>query len=259
MIEWRYINPDEELRAVDRWYERRIRRTMSSAYVALASNDHRRFDVVMDRWENDLGTAMVMSADAAVVACRRHKARVMWSAAKVDTVLRKLTSQEKRALRELYGSVAKSVTGENMSAVRERMLKALGKGRKTARGLLKVVDKTPVVENMLRTVGRTQTSMAFTASVWGETSSDPDLWGYEYGTAGDDRVRLTHSLLNGMRARVGDAVWDTYAPPNGWNCRCGLTPVYVGTSQARRRVPRRLPSIDSAFAINVGKIREMLS
>ncbi len=44
-----------------------------------------------------------------------------------------------------------------------------------------------------------------------------------YHTQRDDRVRPEHALLEGITKNINDPFWDSYTPPNGWNCRCFLT------------------------------------
>lgn len=46
-----------------------------------------------------------------------------------------------------------------------------------------------------------------------------------YQTAGDDRVRSTHSKMDGFRAGIDARVWTVWLPPNGYNCRCVVVPV----------------------------------
>ena len=41
-----------------------------------------------------------------------------------------------------------------------------------------------------------------------------------YQTVGDGRVRPEHAMLDEISRPVGDKFWNTYFPPNGWNCRC---------------------------------------
>jgi len=40
----------------------------------------------------------------------------------------------------------------------------------------------------------------------------------QYVTAGDDRVREDHAILDGIIKPVDDDFWDNFMPPNGWNC-----------------------------------------
>jgi SPP1 gp7 family putative phage head morphogenesis protein len=43
---------------------------------------------------------------------------------------------------------------------------------------------------------------------------------WQYMTAGDDRVRPEHAVIDGFAARADDVVWNKIYPPNGFNCRC---------------------------------------
>ena len=38
----------------------------------------------------------------------------------------------------------------------------------------------------------------------------------------DDRTRHTHRRMHDVTLPVDDPWWETFAPPNGWNCRCTL-------------------------------------
>ncbi len=42
----------------------------------------------------------------------------------------------------------------------------------------------------------------------------------EYRTQEDIRVRPEHAALDKITRPVNDPFWNTYYPPNGWNCRC---------------------------------------
>ncbi len=58
------------------------------------------------------------------------------------------------------------------------------------------------------------------AAKWHEFEQDGDRYNLQYRTAGDDRVREEHALLHGTTLPPSDPFWDSYFPPNGWNCRC---------------------------------------
>jgi SPP1 gp7 family putative phage head morphogenesis protein len=48
---------------------------------------------------------------------------------------------------------------------------------------------------------------------------------WQYSTVGDDRVRPEHAVLDGFVAQAVDPVWNKIYPPNGFNCRCIVTPI----------------------------------
>ena len=55
---------------------------------------------------------------------------------------------------------------------------------------------------------------------WDDLSKDGDKYYLQYRTAGDDRVREDHRMLDGITLPPSDPFWSKYYPPNGWGCRC---------------------------------------
>ncbi len=72
-----------------------------------------------------------------------------------------------------------------------------------------------------------------------------------YSTVGDDRVRPEHEELDDVTRPVDDAFWDTYYPPNGWNCRCDVIQISRGTITDLSKIT--LPEIKPLFMYNPGK------
>lgn len=72
---------------------------------------------------------------------------------------------------------------------------------------------------------RTEYNMAIASSQnaarWVDFQRDarviPNL---RYQTVGDDQVRDSHRVLDGVVKRIGDPFWVTHYPPNGYGCRC---------------------------------------
>ncbi|MGE5581484.1 MAG: phage minor head protein [Bacillota bacterium] len=90
-----------------------------------------------------------------------------------------------------------------------------------------------------------------------------------YDAVNDKRTRLTHLALDGTVRRYDDPFWDTWYPPNGFRCRCGVRtaserdinrkgltvqtgppPAYAKTAVGTGAVPL-IP--DKGFAYNPGK------
>jgi SPP1 gp7 family putative phage head morphogenesis protein len=55
---------------------------------------------------------------------------------------------------------------------------------------------------------------------------DDMLWGFQYCTAGDDRVRPSHQLMEGVTLPKNHRFWRDAYPPNGWSCRCQVVEIY---------------------------------
>lgn len=47
---------------------------------------------------------------------------------------------------------------------------------------------------------------------------------WQYRTAGDEHVRKSHAALEGIILPFDDPRWKKIFPPNGWNCRCYVSP-----------------------------------
>lgn len=88
----------------------------------------------------------------------------------------------------------------------------------------------PASKGQLETIFRTQTQIAFSAGKYRAERETPyiheALWGYRYVTTGDDRVRPTHKLLDGVTLPKEHPFWQTFYPPNGFNCRCQAIPLF---------------------------------
>ncbi len=66
---------------------------------------------------------------------------------------------------------------------------------------------------------------AQSADKWESFSDDTERYYLQYRTAGDDKVRVSHSKLNGITLPKDDPFWDEYFAPNGWRCRCVIIEV----------------------------------
>lgn len=115
---------------------------------------------------------------------------------------------------------------------------------------------------LFETLFRTNIAVAYSAGRW-ETAQDPAvqniLWGWEYFTVGDDRVRDEHILLNGVRLPKEDPRWSRIWPPNAWNCRCTTIEIFepVRAKEPRSKIidgVRVDPEPDAGFAFNPGQI-----
>ena len=180
-----------------------------------------------------------------------------WSLNSKETksILKTASATEKEAMRKLFGSLAKAGVNTTMSSVRDKLLTAVaqeakGRHRNQARTVKQAIRGA--AKSHLATAARTQTSFSFNATTWAQALEDDDLWGFQYSDAGDSRVRPEHKRMDGVRYPKTHKFWVKYAPPNGWNCRCGIIPIYKGERLARMKSLRGTPDVDPAFLINPG-------
>lgn len=147
-------------------------------------------------------------------------------------------------IKERFEPVSKKAIKKTLKDIRDVVHKALAKASQVG---VSTQDSTAFVLQALRKHGiqprtnsyvealiRTHSAIAYGIAQKQSYQNDLDLWGFEYMTMGDDRVRPEHEELEGVRRKKDDAFWDTFWPPNGWNCRCQVVPIY---DQATRQTP----------------------
>jgi len=147
-----------------------------------------------------------------------------------------LTSRDPRlafgykAVAKLYSeehvfALAKSIN-KNLS---ERIQKAISDTMKSGEGLPKFSELwreiTPWTQNYADVVYRTNTSSAFTAGRI-EQAKDPDVMeavpALEYISMHLPNTRPNHEAASGLIASSDDPIWNTFSPPLGFQCRCGV-------------------------------------
>lgn len=63
------------------------------------------------------------------------------------------------------------------------------------------------------------------AAKWEGFMEDGDRYYLQYRTQHDDKVRPAHAALDRVTLPPSDSFWESYYPPNGWNCRCTVVQV----------------------------------
>jgi len=76
----------------------------------------------------------------------------------------------------------------------------------------------------------------------------------QYVTAGDDRVRPEHEALDGVIKPIDDEFWDTYYPPNDYNCRCDVMQIPGDDTESGKELAEQdYPAINPLFKVNLAK------
>lgn len=125
-----------------------------------------------------------------------------------------------------------------------RMLKGDDGNFKPFQQFLKDVETINKVynRNYLQAEYNFATASTQMAVKWKEWEQEGDRYDLQYRTAGDSRVREEHAALDGITLPPSDPFWNSYLPPNGWNCRCTAVQVRRG----------KYPRSDSAAAMAAG-------
>lgn len=124
---------------------------------------------------------------------------------------------------------------------------------------IETIDKT-YNKSYLQAEYNFATASTQMAVKWKEWEADGDDYDLQYRTAGDDRVREAHAILDKTTLPPSDPFWDSYLPPNGWNCRCTTVQVRKGKykqSNSEQAIARGNACTDNPkqqiFRFNPGK------
>lgn len=185
-------------------------------------------------------------------------------------ILRRRTNLDLRILQQAYNTKALQILTDVSDHIEKQLDKTfadlVSEGSTTRNAIKTLGEKfdelglSPVKPFQLETIFRTQTQLTFAAGKY-QAEQDPDiqeiLWGYKYVTVGDDRVRDEHAILDGTTLPKDDPFWDRFTPPNGWNCRCQIIPIFE--TRETVRPPNfledgRLVEPDKDFNFNPGKV-----
>jgi len=89
------------------------------------------------------------------------------------------------------------------------------------------------------------------AVMWRDFEANKDLFpNLKYVTVGDERVRHSHAVLDGLIKAIDDPIWNTIYPPKDWGCRCHCEPTDEAPHDGD--MPKGYKT-DPAFDGNVGK------
>lgn len=91
------------------------------------------------------------------------------------------------------------------------------------------------------------------AAKWEQFQKDGDRYYLQYRTAGDERVRISHKILEDITLPVNSPFWDKYFPPNGWGCRCTV----VQVRKSKYPVSDEKESMNAGSSATSGKHQEM--
>ena len=76
----------------------------------------------------------------------------------------------------------------------------------------------------MEVIYRTNMQNAYMAGRWQELQDNRAAMPYlQYTAVMDNRTRPLHRELHGQVYHIDDPFWDTFYPPNGFNCRCTVT------------------------------------
>lgn len=225
---------------------------------------------IVNMLRDDLRDAMMYThllGSANSTTSQRLLASGTISASVFTQVLRKLAKQRKtdivklsaqygiESLRVLIGA-SRRIENELRGTVSQLIAEGanLRDAKKIISAKFDTLGITPKSNYQIQTIFRTQSQIAHSAGRW-EAAQSPEiddiLWGYQYVTVGDDRVRENHANLDGVTLPKNDPFWLRFWPPNGYNCRCQVIEMFDEQESVQ---PPADATPDEGFGYNPGLI-----
>ncbi|MDR2055655.1 MAG: phage head morphogenesis protein [Desulfovibrio sp.] len=111
-------------------------------------------------------------------------------------------------------------------AVKDALKKALEEGTTLEdfkRDIADIINQQGWRGDRIETIFRNNIQTAYSAGRYAKMQAVKKSRPYwQYITVGDDRVRPSHAILNGLVFHADHEFWTENYPPNGHKCRCGV-------------------------------------
>jgi SPP1 gp7 family putative phage head morphogenesis protein len=131
---------------------------------------------------------------------------------------------------DVLGDIKTSLTatlknGSTLTQFKDDLLPTLARKGWVGKGLRASPDGElegkQILPYRLDTIFRTNMQSSYMAGRYQRMRENADSrpW-WQYDAVMDSRTRPAHAALNGRIFRYDDPFWDTFWPPNGYNCRC---------------------------------------
>jgi SPP1 gp7 family putative phage head morphogenesis protein len=159
-------------------------------------------------------------------------------------------------------AVAGIAKEEALRTVFESMGRAIREGRTLAdfrKDIGQVIEDRGWGDQPWRvdTMFRTNVLTAYAAGQYGKIQEAGDLFPYlQYDAVGDGATRPSHLAMDGKVYAAKDPIWETWFPPNGFNCRCTVRPLSEVEAEAMGVTAGDAPPIgepDAGFDHNPGR------
>lgn len=186
--------------------------------------------------------SILVTADRVEKRALSIKPRIQLAVAKVEFVeaIEDIVTRDPRlaqsaaAVSNLYATehafaMARSADIKITQRVQQELTRLMREGVGVNQGGAALAKVAKGVENFTeayaRTVFHTNTMTAFTAGEF-QQAQDPDVAdlvpAFEFSSVGDGDTRPNHQAADGLIAATNDPIWQKYAPPLGFQCRCDL-------------------------------------
>lgn len=138
---------------------------------------------------------------------------------------------------------------------------SFGQFKKDIRHIIETKGWTGKRGFRVQTIFRTNIQTAYSVGKYQQLmESKEELPYWQYDAVGDLRTRPSHAALDGKVFRADDPFWDTWYPPNGFNCRCTVRAMSKEEARARGLAPIEdsRAFLDGGFEDEAGRHRQFI-
>lgn len=193
-----------------------------------------------------------------------RKAPIKFAFDELTQVLARQLEVDGETLNEQYNSRAFTILDNAATTIetelRGKINELISSGVTVREGIRALNEKfnalglTSQKEHTLEAIFRTNLQVSNQAGQWQAYQSpaiNEILWGFRYDAVMDDRTRPAHAAFHDTVLPKDDPFWQSFWPPNGWNCRCNAIPIFEPTPISPAP-PDAQP--DPGFNFNAGEV-----
>lgn len=215
----------------------------------------RRPDIMGDFSSKLFTTLRSVQIAAHMMAIRdaTRKAQLSFSFRDILTELEVDSGADAEELERIYNTSALRISDDVSDKVNRSLQDMIAEGTTLVK-LKKAFNEFGIdgfKDHQIATILETQARISYGAGEWNTYQSLSNVWGFEYVDVGDEKVRPTHHAANGTVLPKDHIFWQTWWPPNGWNCRCRVIPIF---QPKQHKFAGDAAQVDSGFAFNPGVV-----
>ena len=106
----------------------------------------------------------------------------------------------------------------------------------------------------LQNIYRTNTSVAYNTGIYKAAMDSPNAKYLRYNAVLDESTRDDHRRLDGFVAAKDDPIWNTIFRPNGYGCRCWVTPLSPEQAITYLENQKNFEKVETDVTLGTGEV-----
>jgi SPP1 gp7 family putative phage head morphogenesis protein len=178
-----------------------------------------------------------------------------------------LTDEDLEEINDLYDEPMLTATTDLADSVDKAVQAAIIDSTKAGESVTNAIKRlrqvfvdeglTEQAPYRLEAVYRTSVQQGYAAGRWRAMNSDairPHIKGLTYHAVEDDRTTPLCEQLDGTTLPMDDPFWETYNPPNHWNCRSTVLEIFDDQEMEIVEPDEDIDDPQEGFGVNFGEV-----